>query len=83
MIQVNIHEVKTQLSLLIDGEGEAFIIVKEGKPVAKVVPLSQDIGTKTRGGFLSKKVQIPKEFNTMFQSEIEDMFYGEEKEAAQ
>ena len=38
MIQVNIHEAKTNLSKLI-AEGEEVIIAKYGEPVARLVPI--------------------------------------------
>jgi len=40
MVTVNIHEAKTQLSKLVDqaAKGEAFVIAKAGKPMAKIVP---------------------------------------------
>jgi len=41
LLTVNVHEAKTHLSRLLDrvARGEAGIIAKAGKPIAKVVPL--------------------------------------------
>lgn len=41
MVQVNIHDAKTQLSKLIERarHGEEVIIAKSGKPVAKLTPI--------------------------------------------
>ena len=41
MIEVNVHEAKTQLSKLIRrvAAGEAVVIARAGKPVAKLVPI--------------------------------------------
>ncbi len=43
MIEVNIHEAKTQLSRLIQAvlEGEEVIISKRNHPVARLVPLKK------------------------------------------
>ena len=79
MLQVNIHEAKTRLSALVDGvsKGESFIIAKAGKPIAKVVRYEPP--AKTRGGFMNPgEMQIPKDFDTMFQDEIITMFNGED-----
>jgi len=42
MQTVNIHEAKTHLSRLVDqaAKGKVFIIAKAGKPMVKVLPLS-------------------------------------------
>jgi prevent-host-death family protein len=42
MQTVNIHEAKTHLSRLVDeaAKGNVFIIAKAGKPMVKVLPLS-------------------------------------------
>ena len=80
MVQVNIHEAKTRLSSLLEGvaRGEAFVIAKAGKPVARVLPYDGEMVLKRRGGFMSAgELQIPEDFDTMFQDEIIEMFYGE------
>ena len=43
MIEVNIHEAKTQLSRLINAvlEGEEVVISKRNNPVARLVPLEK------------------------------------------
>jgi prevent-host-death family protein len=47
MVQVNVHEAKTQLSKLLAlvEEGETVVIARNGKPVAELV------STKGTGGF--------------------------------
>lgn len=77
----NIHEAKTQLSRLVEmaSKGEAFIIAKAGKPMVKVVPLEQmpaETG-KRKLGFMRGRIKVPDDFDTLYQKEIEDMFYGE------
>jgi prevent-host-death family protein len=78
---INIHEAKTNLSKLVEQatQGEPFIIAKAGKPMVKVMALDAPVGKKMkRLGFLKGKIAIPDDFDTMGQTEIEKMFYGEE-----
>jgi len=74
MLQVNIHEAKTNLSMLVDKvkSGESFVIAKSGKPLAKVIPYNPI--NKSRGGFLRGDFTIPDDFDTMFTDEIENLF---------
>jgi prevent-host-death family protein len=76
MKTVNIHEAKTHLSRLIDEatKGESFIIAKAGKPMVKVTPIMER--PPRRIGFMEGQFEVPDDFDTMFQKEIEDMFYG-------
>ena len=79
MRTVNIHEAKTHLSRLVEraAQGEPFIIAKAGKPLVKVVPLDAPaVGEKKRLGFMPG-IQVPDDFDTMFQKEIEELFYGD------
>jgi prevent-host-death family protein len=81
MRSVNIHEAKTHLSRLIAraANGEPFIIAKAGKPLVKVVPLDAPAHGKTgRLGFMRGAFKVPDDFDTMFQAEIEEEFYGKE-----
>ncbi len=51
---INIHEAKTHLSRLVEQAalGQEIIIAKAGKPLVKVVPLSEaDSGAKRIGFF--------------------------------
>ena len=78
MRTVNIHEAKTNLSRLVDGaaKGEPFIIARAGKPLVKVVPVDAPV-KKRRLGFMKGQFTVPDDFDTMFQDDIEKMFYGE------
>ena len=81
MTTVNMHEAKTHLSRLVDraAKGEPFIIAKAGKPLVKVVPLdAPPAGEVKRLGFMPG-ISVPDDFDTMFQEEIEMMFYGEDE----
>jgi prevent-host-death family protein len=76
----NIHEAKTHLSRLVDEaeNGEPFIIAKAGKPKVKVVPIDTAAAKpKRRIGFLKGKITVPDDIKTMFEDEINEMFYGE------
>jgi prevent-host-death family protein len=76
---VNIHEAKTHLSKLIAkaANGEPFIIAKAGKPMVKVVAIDAPEPKKMRRiGFGDGKSKVPNDFDTMFEKEIEELFYG-------
>lgn len=80
MRTVNMHEAKTHLSRLVDraAKGEPFIIAKAGKPLVKVVPLEAPTERKPRRlGFLKGQISVPDDFDTMFDNEIDEMFYGD------
>lgn len=79
MITVNIHEAKTQLSKLVAQavKGEAFVIAKAGKPLVKVASLDTP-AVPQRVGFLAGEIAVPKDFNTMGESEIASLFGTEE-----
>ena len=75
MNKVNIHEAKTQLSKLVDraAKGESFIIAKAGKPLVKVAALDSPKKPK-RLGFLKGEIEVPDDFDRMFEDEIAEMF---------
>ena len=75
MKSINIHEAKTHLSRLIERveKGEEFVIARAGRPAARLVPLERVGRPITRGKL---KFHIPDDFNTMFDKEIEALFYG-------
>ncbi len=75
----NIHYAKTHLSRLVEkaAKGEAFIIAKAGKPVAKVVPLEPPAREVTPFGFLKGQFKIPDDFDRMNETEIQRMFEGD------
>lgn len=81
METINIHEAKTHLSRLVEeaAKGKPFIIAKAGKPMVKVVPLdAPEAVAKRRLGMLEGQFEVPDDFDTMFEEEIEKMFYGDE-----
>ena len=77
MESVNMHEAKTRLSQLVAraAKGEAFIIAKAGKPVARVMAYdSPEQSQQKRIGFLAGEFTVPEDFDRMGQDEIVEMF---------
>lgn len=77
MVTVNIHDAKTQLSKLVDQavKGQAFVIAKAGKPLVKVAALEAPPAPK-RLGFLEGEIAVPKDFDSMGEAEIAELFRG-------
>ncbi len=77
----NIHKAKTHLSRLVEeaANGQPFIIAKAGKPMVQVTAIQPPAQKPMqRIGFMEGQFEVPDDFDTMFQNEIEKMFYGEE-----
>ena len=77
MHTVNIHEAKTQLSKLVDqaSKGDPFIIAKAGKPLVMVTRLDAPSAEHIcRLGFMAGQMTIPADFDSLGQSEIEQLF---------
>nr|VFJ69125.1 MAG: prevent-host-death family protein [Candidatus Kentron sp. DK] len=75
----NMHEAKTHLSRLVENavRGEPFVIAKAGKPLVKVTALDASASTRQkRVGFMAGQFEIPDDFDTMGQGDIEKMFGG-------
>ncbi|MFN3594259.1 MAG: type II toxin-antitoxin system Phd/YefM family antitoxin [Thiobacillaceae bacterium] len=82
---VNIHEAKTHLSRLVEqaAQGEPFIIAKAGRPMVKVIPVTQDERRfRRRLGFMAGQISVPDDFNTLGQEEIERSFLGAHETSA-
>lgn len=64
MTQVNIYEAKTRLSQLLDQalEGEEVIIARNGKPLARLVPIQRAPARREPGGW-EGKVWIADDFD--------------------
>lgn len=76
MKTVPMHKAKTYLSRLVEGleKGEPFIIARAGKPVVKVTRIEQP--SPRPMGFLKEQVDVPDDFDTMFEEEIQAMSEG-------
>jgi prevent-host-death family protein len=72
---VNLYEAKTQLSALVDdvAAGAEIIIAKNGKPMAKLVPLRQK--ARRKAGRLKGKIWIGDDFDAPLPKDIVDAFY--------
>lgn len=68
---VGICAAKNQLSRLIEAAaaGEAIIITKRGKPVARLCPLA-----RRQLGRLNGKIRVPDDFDTLYEEEIRQLF---------
>ena len=72
---VNIHQAKTHFSKLIERvqQGEEIVIVKAGRPVARLVPVRQR-RAKRLPGSARGRVRIPRNFDVPLPKEFEDAF---------
>jgi prevent-host-death family protein len=80
MPAVNIHDAKTHFSRLIEraAAGESIVIAKAGVPVARLVPLEPSSNASpARTGFLMGRIQVPDDFDHMFDDEIQRSFDGD------
>lgn len=78
MQTVNMHEAKTHLSKLVAKAvaGEPFVIAKAGVPLVEVKAIALPEPKTREFGWLRGQFSVPDDFDTMFQKEIEEMFYG-------
>jgi prevent-host-death family protein len=77
----NIHDAKTHLSRLVDRavNGEPFVIAKAGKPMVLVIRYEPTGQVKPkRTGFLNGQISVPDDFDSLGQTEIEQLFCGHE-----
>lgn len=65
MPQVNLHEAITHLSRLVEAaaRGEAIVIAKAGKPMARLVPLRLSLQKQRKPGALKGKIWIAEDFD--------------------
>jgi prevent-host-death family protein len=73
---VNIHEAKTNLSKLLRrvSSGEDIIIAKSGKPIARLVPITENVVLR-KLGTAKGKVWIAEDFNAPLPEDILNEFY--------
>jgi prevent-host-death family protein len=78
MRQVNIHEAKTHLSRLVEevAAGEEVVIAKAGKPIAKLVPLDTDRGTRQLGA-MRGKIWVADDFDASLPADVLATFFDE------
>ena len=86
MRTINIHQVKTHLSRLVDEarEGDSFVIAKRGKPMVQVFRLdAKPAPQKRRIGAMKGLYTLPdnyEEIDRELDKEIERMFLGEDEQ---
>ncbi len=82
MATFNIHEAKTHLSRLIErlAAGEEIVIAKAGKPVAKLVPFTENKAPRKPGAWKGKIWLAPDWDSDETNEEIARLFYGEDDE---
>lgn len=76
---VNIHEAKTRFSMLINKalNGEEIIITKSGKPVAKLLPYSNDLPPR-EGGQFKGLLEIANDFDDPLSEHELEQFYNKD-----
>jgi len=74
-MEIDIEDARLQLSELLERvtAGEQIVLAKAGKPVAKLVPLSNESKTRILGSAKGEFV-VPDDFNDPLPKEIEDLF---------
>jgi prevent-host-death family protein len=79
MDTVDIHEAKTHPSRLIErvAKGDAVVIAKAGKRVAKLAPFNAQDAPARCLGFLIGEIETPADFDHMRDTAIEALFSGE------
>lgn len=72
---INIHEAKMHLSRFVDqaASGEEIIIIRAGKPIARLMPLAP-AGASRRLGLGKGRFSLPADFDTVSDREMERMF---------
>lgn len=70
----NVHEAKTNLSKLLEkaANGEEVVIAKDGKPVAKIIPIAGGQKKRTPGKYKGKIHLKPEFFAPMTPEELKD-----------
>lgn len=76
MSTINIHEAKTQLARIVEQAeaGEEIVILRGGKPVARLVSLSSVAPNPRKLGLGKKHFTFPENFDNLNAGEITGMF---------
>lgn len=80
MSKVNIHEAKTRFSRLLRrvAAGEEITIANRGVPVARLVPVPTEGGTRKLGYFRGQ-MSIPDDFDAPLPDDILEAFEGKSR----
>ena len=79
VMTLNLYDAKTQLSSLVEmaAAGEEIIIAKNGKPMAKLVPVRERV--KRKPGRLKGKIWLSKDFDApMTEQELAAWYSNDE-----
>jgi prevent-host-death family protein len=78
MRAVNVHEAKTHLSRLLErvAAGEEIVIARNGKPVAKLVGIQEDLSPRTFGS-MRGQIKLADDFDAPLPPEILAQFAGD------
>ena len=76
MLTVNVHEAKTHLSRLLERveAGEEVILARNGKPVAKLVPVGR---VRRRPGGMKGRIRMSRNFDAPLPAAMAKAFRGE------
>ena len=76
MQTVNVHEAKTHLSRLLERveAGEEVVLARNGKPVAKLVPIER---VRRRPGGMKGRIRMSRNFEAPLPAAIAKAFRGE------
>jgi prevent-host-death family protein len=74
---VNIHEAKTHLSKLLARveAGEEIVVARDGRPIAKIVRLSER-PRRRKPGFLKGRIHMSDDFDDPLPDDIQKAFEG-------
>jgi prevent-host-death family protein len=78
MSLVGMHEAKTQLSRLVERalSGEDVVITRHGKPVVRLVPVTNQSRFASTRGMWKGKIWMSDDFDE-WTDELEEMFFGD------
>jgi len=76
-VEVSVYAAKTHLSRLLDraARGEEIVITRNGKPVARLVPVEQRRAPRKLGA-LRGKIRVAADFDAPLPKEILALFEG-------
>jgi len=78
MLQVNIHEAKTNLSRLLErvSAGEEVVIARAGRPIARLLPWKEEKAPRKLGLFAGQ-IHIHDDFDEL-PNDMQNLFEGDD-----
>ena len=76
--QFNIHEAKTHFSRLIERveRGDEVLIARDGRPVARLVPIGKQGASGSRFGALRGRLHVPADFDAPLPPAVLKLFHA-------